>query len=343
VVVTPNYPKDGFCDEGGVSWAWCEDFDGQGMSARAQFIPANSDIQFRSQSHGRMNGTECETSGDCTPYVQGGSLFLNAEDVGFGMNILRVEKPFSFANGREGRIHYRSNLKGGSRHNQTIHITPTITSTMPDTRDYEPAGNMSPAISIVFAGDGGWPFAVLTWKNGHVDQIQYSNGPHGITPGTLYDVDIYVLPTRIRIALDGKQIASIPLQNIGFDTGYVMFTQNAYNPPKDGNSGDAANRFLWDNLAFDGPSLAPNSLTPANKQDVLFRTWGKATCSVRGQPADGPPDTTAFNGFDTWHVQFDASAPPVTLDEISCTLAVTVGPPKGGATIGDIQTIKLRQ
>ncbi|HTQ45358.1 MAG TPA: hypothetical protein VMI75_21520, partial [Polyangiaceae bacterium] len=71
-----SYPADGFCSQGGVSWAWCEDFDGQGVSAKAAFVPANSGIAFNVHSHETLQSVGCDTSIDCTPYVQGGSLFL---------------------------------------------------------------------------------------------------------------------------------------------------------------------------------------------------------------------------------------------------------------------------
>ncbi len=54
--------------------------------------------------------------------MQGGSLFLNAEDSGFAMDVARVEQPFDVT-GREGRIHHRSSMQGRPHVHQDVHIT----------------------------------------------------------------------------------------------------------------------------------------------------------------------------------------------------------------------------
>jgi hypothetical protein len=265
-------------------------------------------------------------------------LLLNAEDSAFGMNVLRVEQPFDISGGREGRIHFRSNMKGHPRHNQVVHIGPMISNASPDLRFLEHGVNAGPAVSINYAGDGGLPFSIHVWNNGALLQTVYGDGPIGVTQGDFHDVDLYVSRTRVRIALDGRVIADKQIQDIGFDRGYVHFAQLAYNPVKDGYSGDAANRFVWDNLAFDGPSLAKNSLTPADKQDVLFRAFGKGTCTVRGIAADGPVATGGI--YDTWHVRLGVNDAPVTLGEISCTNAIDYGTPNNQPAIGDIEFVK---
>jgi hypothetical protein len=154
--------------------------------------------------------------------------------------------------------------------------------------------------------------------------------------GSLHDSDIYLSRTRVRIAIDGKEIASQGLDDIGFDRGYVYVHQLAYNPVKDGYSGKAVNTFLWDDIAFDGPVVPKNSLTPAGKKDVLFRAYAKAGCTVRGVPAFGPIKQNSL--WDTWHVQFDASAPAITAADMSCTtVAGTVAIEQ--PTIQDIATV----
>jgi hypothetical protein len=342
--VPTSYPKDGFCDEAGSSWAWCEDFDGQGASAPATFAAENAGISFHSHGHMKMTGTPCETSGDCTPYVQGGSLFLNPEDSGFGMNVLRIEQPFDFA-GREGHVHYRSNMKGHPRMHQTVHIGPVVSNTLPDLRftTVLEAVNAGPAIDFDFIGDGGWPFEITVWKDGQKSQQFHVQGPVGIPHGTgesLFDVDFYVSRTRVRVALNGVQVLDQALADIGFDRGYVHFAQLAYNPVKDGYVGDAGNRFQWDNLAFDGPSLPANSLTPADKQDILFRAFDKGSCTVRGVAADGPINPTHNWIFDTWHVRIGVNDAPITLSDIVCITNKGLLPLYGQTDIGDIQVVK---
>jgi hypothetical protein len=305
-----------------------------------------------------MTGTLCETSVDCSPYVTNGTLQLNPEDSGFGMNVLRVQQPFDFAN-REGHIHYTSDLRGHLRMHQAVHITPAISNSLPDLRfiNVLEALNMGSAISIDFVGDGGEPFNITQWKNGQnltpgSPQL-HAYGPFVVYPaplttfvkGTPHDVDIYITRTRLRLLVDGVQVFNQTIPDLGFDRGYVYFGQLAYNPHKDGYEGQAGNRFMWDNFAFDGPSLPKNSLTPADKQDILFRAFNKASCTVRGVSADGPifprasPNNLPANIYDTWHVQLPLTDPPVTLSDILCVSSGGT-PSLGQASIGDIQVVK---
>ncbi len=320
--IDPIFPANGFCNDSGVNWGWCEDFDGQGMGGPASFNPAASAIDLHIHSHMTMTGTLCETSGDCTPYVQGGSLFLNAEDGGFAMNVARVEQPFDFA-GREGRIHYRSSMQGHGRMHQNVHITPVISNTLPDLRAFDKPRD-GDAIDVDFVGEGGWPFTVGVWRNGALAYVSHANGPIGVASGVQQDIDIYVSSNHLSVRVDGVEVFDssehpmddgTPFPNVGFTRGYVSFVQAAYNPCKDGFCGDAANTFLWDNLAFDGPSLAKNSLTPVGKKEVLFRAWNMERCSVKGIPADGPQTVGWY--IDTWHVQVDA-ATQVGMNDITC-------------------------
>ncbi len=301
-------------------------------------MPANAGMTYIAHSHMTLLNTMCETSGDCSPYVQGGSLLLNAEDGGFGMDVLRVEKPFDISGGREGRIHYRSDMKGHPRQFQVIHITPTISNSIADLRIREHGLNAGRAVDILFAGDGGAPFAVLNWNGDTLVEQYFSQGALGITPGAFRDVDVYVSRTRVRLLLDGTVILDTRLQDIGFDRGYVHFAQLAYNPVKDGYSADAGNRFVWDNLAFDGPSLARNSLTPADKKEVLFRAWGKSSCTVRGIQANGP--VTPRGIFDTWQIQLGVNDAPISTSEISCTKFIDYGTPNNQPELGGIEYVK---
>jgi len=309
-----------------------------------------------------MTGTLCEHTKeegkDCNPYVQSGALMLNPEDSGFGMNVLRIEQPFDFA-GREGHIHYTSDMRGHLRMHQSVHVGPAISNSMPDLRfvNVLEALNAGSAIDIDFVGDGGEPFNITLWQNGQNltpgNPLFHAYGPFStyasplsnFIKGNVHDVDIYLARAHLRVKVDGVEVFNQVIPDLGFDRGYVYFAQLAYNPAKDGYVGDAANRFMWDNLAFDGPSLPKNSLTPADKQDILFRAFNKASCTVRGVPADGPifprvnPSNLPANIFDTWHVQLPLTDPPVTVSDIQC---VSLGgtPSLGQADIGNIEIVK---
>ncbi|MGE4131806.1 MAG: hypothetical protein AB7F86_09205 [Bdellovibrionales bacterium] len=347
-----DFPKDGFCNDSGVSWAFCEDFDGQGSGGKASVNFANSGIHYHSHSGFTFLNTTCDSTknegSNCEPYALNGSLFLNAEDGGFGLNVLRVERPFDITN-REGRIHFRTQLKGHGRMKQTVHFTPTANNTLPDLRFPEFSIDLAPALTIQFQGDGGWPFEILTFKNGAVNKMEHVDGPFeyigfkDFNPENQYDIDIYVSRTRVRILMNGIQIFNQPF-NIEFNVGYVYFAQLAYNPVKDNSPerntvGEAGNRFLWDNFAFDGPVWPKNGLTPENKKVILFRAYEKASCTVKGIPAEIP---FALQGYDTWRVELDRSL-PIGIADIRCSSRVDYGLPQGESVdIGDIEVIERK-
>jgi len=335
-----------------VNWAFCEDFDGQGTNGKASVNFANLGLHFHEHSAMTFLKTTCDSTkaegSNCSPYAQNGSLFLNSEDSGFGLNVLRVERPFDFTN-REGRIHFRAQMKGHTRMKQTIHISPVSNNTLPDLRFPEFNINLAPALTIQFQGDGGWPFEIMTFKNGAVNKMEHVDGPmtnRGITNfnrENSYDIDIYVSRSRVRIVMAGVEIFNKAM-TVEFEVGYVYFGQLAYNPVKDDSPGlrtvgEMGNRFLWDNLAFDGPVLQKNGLTPADKKVILFRAYMKGSCTVRGAQAEVP---FVFQGYDTWRIEVDRSV-PVGIGDIRCNSRVDYGLPQGETVdIGDIEVIERK-
>ena len=320
------------CDQ--ESWAQCATFDG---IDRAPFDPAQYGIDYSVHSHSTITGIGCETSGDCTPYVEDGVLSLNSEDAGYGMDVLRFQRPFDFA-GREGHIHFRSDLKGQPRILQVVHVSPMISNTLPDLRNAI-AVNTSPAFTVTYFGGVGQPFAIQTWRDGAQAELLLYQGDLGITAGAMYDVDIHVSRTSVRLLVDGELLVDEPLDDLGFDRGYVYVAQVSNDPAKDGIIGADANRLRWDDFAFDGPVLPRNALTPLDKQDVLFRAWDAASCTVRGVAAAGP-SSPPFTMYNTWLVQLDRDAPEVLAGEIVCARIDQVGPPFDQALVGDVRVVR---
>ncbi len=315
-------------------WAQCAEFDGTG---RTPFDPATYEMTFQAHSHVWLTGIGCETSGDCTAYVDDGVLSLNAEDAGYGMDVLRLERPFDFA-GREGHIHFRSDLRGQPRILQVVHVSPELSNTLPDLRN-NVAVNAGPALTVTYFGGVGQPFLVFIWRDGAVVQVLDYSGDLGLVAGNLYDVDIFIARDHTRILVDGATTLDEAHEDIGFDRAYVYIGQVSNDPVKDGIVGDAANRLLWDDIGFDGPRLPRNGLTPIDKQDVLFRAWDALGCSVRGVTAVGQTEPI-FILYDTWRVQLDASEPAVEVGEITCTRGNGVGTFMDQDLIGDIQVVR---
>lgn len=335
----PDFPRDGFCNEATPTpWAYCEDFDGLGMNGRETYpAPSLTKLEFHAHSHMSVRGVTCETSGDCSPYLLGGSAFINSEDSGFGMSVTRLKQPFDFT-GRTGHLRFTADLKGHPRMQLAVQLSPQPTNNMPDLRDPSlGAMDKSPALTIIFQGEGGWPFSILAWKNGANTFVDHGNGPLGIDFSGLHTFDIDVTRTTLVLKLDGIQRVNTTFDDLGFDKAYVHLTQVSYNPVKDGFEGDAKNRFQWDNIAFDGPALAVNALTPAGQQEVLFRAYSTDGCTVRGVPADGPHNLL-WAAWHTWHVHLNDTT-PVTASDIVCNLLPN-SPPYAGAKVQEIESIQ---
>jgi hypothetical protein len=159
----------------------------------------------------------------------------------------------------------------------------------------------------------------------------------------------------VKIVIDGKTPLDQDMPDLGFDRAYLYLQQTSYNPCKDGTTGqmamvwpskpldqcqDAAHIVHWDNIAFDGPTLPTNALTPTGSEDVVFNVWDIASpvpgsCTVKGVPASPPPGST-----NSGHLTFVARLPagtPVARADISC---VASGFPPDGDQVNDIEVVE---
>ena len=337
-IIDPIFPADGFCGEPGASWAFCEDFDGRGAGGPTPIDLAGTALDYSLFDHGRIEGVSCEVSGDCAPYFQGGAMLTNAEDSGFGWSAIRLTQPFDFA-GREGHIRFTSNLNFTARMNLGVILSPLATNAMPDNRRFADEGtpgdgpkigalNRAPALAIKSfrTWDGGAREVadVQLWNRG--DEIQYLGveGEHVIGPDrTLtHEVDVYVTRTHIRMLVDGATILDRDMVDVGFDRAYVYLAALSYNAMKEDLTPKTreANTALWDNIAFDGLSLAPNSLTPDGYQDVVFRAHAVSGCTVKGVAAEGPFNSFYQNLWAGWTARVPLDAGTITAADITCSL-----------------------
>jgi hypothetical protein len=307
VYVPTSFAADGFCGGPAGEWAWCEDFDGRGMSGPAPFEPhAFEHLAFSTHTDWTSHGVNCPTFSSCEPFMENGSLFLRPEDGGFGMAVMRIAKPFDFEatpERPEGRIHFTSDMKGQPRMFSAIYLSPMPTESLPDLRNMY-ATNNARGIALKIFNEGGMPFQTAIFHSGGASAVTETAtflppglaNPEG-TRSQTHDTDVYITRHSIRVEIDGAEVyranfadAPLSISDLGFDRAYVYFAQLSYNTPKIGAdeghpelATEQANTFLWDNLAFDGPSLAPNSLTPAGKKWVIVRAWSSNACTIKGK------------------------------------------------------------
>ncbi|MBF6599354.1 MAG: hypothetical protein IVW36_02450 [Dehalococcoidia bacterium] len=243
------------------------------------------------------------------------------EDGQFGMAVMRLQRPFDFA-GRTGRIRFDVDLSTLERRYVRLVLTPQLTKTAVDERNGQPVTDQS--LEVWFRNG---TFQVSESQGGQlVDQYPECNGcgaRYEGTPNTRDSVDVYVSRTRIRIDVNGKTQVDTAIQDIGFDRAYVYLDQLNYNSCKAyategyatiAECQVAGNMFHWDNVAFDGPTLPVNGLTPAGSEDAVFNAWSAASCSVKGVPARGSGRDSVWQ---TWVARLPAGT-PVTAADVTC-------------------------
>lgn len=331
----PSYPQDGYCGEGGTAWAFCQDFDGLGAAGPEPLDLEGTGLRHYLYGHSGMEGVSCEVSLDCDPYFEGGEMFTNGEDSSFGWSAIRPEQPFDFA-GRVGHLRFTTTFNTWGRMHLGIILTPLATNSMPDNRRFTEydggptigAVNAAPALALKAfrtSDQGGRAVADLqVWNGGQL--MQFSDVDDQLVIGfdttVRHDVDLFVSRTQVRLDMDGETILDKELEDIGFDRAYVDLASLSYNAMKEEGIPHTkeANTTSWDNIAFDGPVLGRNALTPLGMQDVLFRAHAVSGCTVAGVAAEGPLISFYQNTWIGWTARIPADAGTITADDIECTL-----------------------
>jgi hypothetical protein len=222
---------------------------------------------------------------------------------------------------------------------RTIHLSPLASNSMPDVRRiHDEALNYEGALTLGFRGDGLQPFNHILWEDGHEREGNSGDGRLGIDDlPSMHEVDVYITRTSIRVLIDGRAVFDERFGDLGFDRAYVYFAQLAYNPNKDGYVGPEANTFRWDNIAFDGPVLPSNSLTPEGHQDIFFRGFSASDCTLRGMtPVNGPP-VKNHHHWATWHFRAPLGGEPFTLGDVTCQQIPDTG---GPAAPRDLEVVR---
>jgi hypothetical protein len=299
---TPRF----FCDSGG--WALCDDY-------RDIFCPMH--CEFPTASRAVSAQVFSSTDPGYLPYDTGGPpefpdtgwfgndqehIHSEVEDGNFGAAVMRQHQPFDFAQ-REGHVHFEVDLKTSARRYVRLTLTPELFITGTDDRSGQ--GRPCPALDIWFQNGGekinSYPASCPADDIYGSVLTQDANGFEG-QDNVRNLVDVYVSRTHVRIVVDGQAQVDVSMPDIGFDRAYVYLSQNSYHPVKDGEGAPNLQIFHWDNVAFDGPVLADNALTPAGYQDVMFNVFGADACSVNGigGASAGPP--TPYTWI-TWRVR----------------------------------------
>ena len=266
--------------------------------------------------------TEYETSGWTDSGLRGMSAnehFMTVvDDETFGMGVLRVRQPFDFA-GRTGHIHFDADMKTSARRYIRLMLSPEITKTVTDDREFG-VPKPSTALDIWFING---TFTGRVNRGGNevggfsVDWPRYYG-----TDDVRDSIDVYVSRNHVRVLVNGVTYVDTGIADLGFDRAYVYLSQVSYNPCKDGECSQNLQVWHWDNIAFDGPWLPINGLTPAGTRLVAFNAFSAQNCSVRGVSA-APTGTVSWGRWVTWAASLPNDGSPVGLGDVSCSYDFT--------------------
>ena len=244
------------------------------------------------------------------------------EDGQFGMVVMRQQHPFDFS-GRTGHIHFEVDLKTQERRYPRLVLSPDLTKVGVDDRNMQPVTAQS--FEIWFRN--GTFQGKMTSGGQVVDLFPDCNGcgPRYYGKDNVRDsVDVYISRTHVKILVNGATEVDQDIPDIGFDRAYVYLDHLNYNSCKahaiEGYASVAecqmaGNMFHWDDIAYDGPTLPRNGLTPVGSEDVVFNAWAAAACTVNGVPAQG---TGRDYVWQTWVARLPAGT-PVSAGDVTCS------------------------
>ena len=260
------------------------------------------------------------------PFPCGFSMYehfmTRIEDEQFGMVVMRQQHPFDFA-GRTGHIHFDVDLKTMERRYVRLTLSPNLTKMGVDDRNSLPQATN--AFDLWFRN--GTFQGKLSQGGALTDLFPACNGcgARYIGQDNVRDhVDVFISRTHVRVTVNGATEVDQDVADLGFDRAYVYLQHVNYNGCKAyavehyatiAECQLAGNTFHWDDVAFDGPALPVNGLTPAGSEDVVFNVWSAATCSVTGIPAQGSGRNSVWQ---TWVARLPAGT-PVSPSDIQCS------------------------
>jgi hypothetical protein len=325
---SPRY----FCD----TWAggYCNDFRQLGdTSFEVPYPPASEPISFdclssTSPDYLPTMNTQNNAEDPGVPVVPFPCAFskhehfmTRMEDGNFGMVILRFQRPFDFS-GREGHIHFDVDLKNSTRRYVRMMLSPQITKSLTDDRGASLRRPLD-ALDVWFRGGG---FDAQISRGGGLAWETNAGTYHG-RDDVRDHVDVYVSRTHVRVVVNGDTYIDTSMPDVGFDRAYLYLAQVAYNPCKDHECDLNLQIFHWDNVAFDGPTLGVNALTPPGMRDVAFNAYRANSCTLRGQPTT-PMATETDGNWVTWTARIPDDGSPVSAGDIACDFYGAPKPPE---------------
>ena len=327
---TPRY----FCD----TWTggFCDDFRSKTSGATMIPFPAPTDPYtfdcFSSTNIAAVaNQPYYDTSQNYGNYLDGSvpaplespctvsaneHIMSRIEDGQFGMAVMRLHQPFDFAN-REGHFRFDTDLKTSARRYVRFILSPELTKAVVDDRQQQ---IRVPQDEFALWFVNGRVNATVT-RNGAVVSELVSAGTYFGVDNVRDKIDIYLTRTHVRVTINGVEYLNSNIADVGFDRAYPYLAQVSYNPCKTYECANNLQLFHWDNIAFDGPVLPDNSLTPAGSQDVMFNVYSATACAVKGYAARPTGDLTDYR-WQTWVARVPANI-TVTPVDVTCSAGGT--------------------
>ncbi len=306
---TPRF----FCD----TWAggFCDDFRGKASGAAHVAFPQGGDPYSYDALGSSQTGYETSgaTDGGLRAFSANEHFMTVVDDETFGMGVLRVRQPFDFA-GRTGHIHFDADLKTSARRYIRLMLSPDITKTVTD--DREPNVTKPETALDIWLYNGTF-VGHVTRGGSRAGGFSVDWPRHYGTDDVRDAIDVYVSRNHVRVLVNGVTYVDTGIADLGFDRAYVYLSQVSYNPCKDGECSQNLQVWHWDNIAFDGPWLPINGLTPRGTRMVAFNAFSALNCSVRGVAA-ASTGALSWGRWVTWVAALPSDGSPVGPGDVSC-------------------------
>lgn len=333
-----------FCD----TWTggYCEDYRSKQTTTEVAYPSPTDPVSFNcmdTTNDGYLPQMLSDTLPFPCAFTKYEHFMTRMESGSFGIAMLRFHQPVDIPATGLRHIHLEADTKSLTRNYFRIMFSPELTKRDSDDRRGDAIYPKTFIQAWVRHGGINTMLCRTTICDGNPDYPMSGGAAFGSDTGwqltsgpdnVRVPIDIYMNQTSFKMLINGVLVTDETVQTgevrggdgfeefapLGFDKAYLYLSQSSYNPCKDGTCDVPSQITHWDNVAFDGPVLPKNSLTPAGMQDVVWNSYDVTGCTVKGYPAVKSTNHVTSYTWQTWVARMPIQA--VTPNDVSCTLGV---------------------